>query len=489
MNKKKTLLICSVLLLGLIFAILSFQRVKADDVEEYVFENISGGVKITKYNGIKESVTIPSNLFGKKIIEIGDNAFKDNTLIKNLTIPDNIRTIGSGAFAGCTGIESITIPVDVEYNTVRSEEIGKIPSFQGCSSVKKITYTKGETGIMPDRVDGNNDNSGKYFKLDCLEFQNIENNTLKEVIFEEGVTHIGDHAFDISVVFPSEHITSVILPATVTSIGSYTFYGQHDMTISSLENVTEFGSFAFYDCASITELKLNKELTEIPAYTFGRCCGIKTEDGPLIIPESVKVMGSGAFCECDNITEITIPVDIEYDGHSTNSSYYSGSDASTFAGCLRIKRITYTKGKTGKMPDREMYNSSMGSYDKKYYWDYSLEYPSINYGNLKEVIFEEGITHIGDYAFATYYSAPYSNSGGEGITSVILPATVTSIGKAAFSGQDNMTISSLENVTEFGSFAFYDCASITELKLNKELTEIPAYTFGRCCGIKTEDGP
>lgn len=46
-----------------------------------------------------------------QVTKIGDQAFKDNTGLTQVTIPSTIINIGSGAFAGCTGLHTIIIHV------------------------------------------------------------------------------------------------------------------------------------------------------------------------------------------------------------------------------------------------------------------------------------------------------------------------------------------------------------------------------------------
>lgn len=41
---------------------------------------------------------------------IPEGAFKDNSLITSLIVPDTVATIGAGAFSGCGGLQSVTLP-------------------------------------------------------------------------------------------------------------------------------------------------------------------------------------------------------------------------------------------------------------------------------------------------------------------------------------------------------------------------------------------
>lgn len=48
--------------------------------EDYEYVDIEGGIRITKYNGNDEFLTVPAEIDGKKVLEI-DNEFEHNMFI------------------------------------------------------------------------------------------------------------------------------------------------------------------------------------------------------------------------------------------------------------------------------------------------------------------------------------------------------------------------------------------------------------------------
>lgn len=68
---------------------------------EYVGNNDKKAGKIV----IPETVQIGNETY--KVIAIADNAFKNNTKLKEVTIPANIQVIGKNAFAGCKNLKTI----------------------------------------------------------------------------------------------------------------------------------------------------------------------------------------------------------------------------------------------------------------------------------------------------------------------------------------------------------------------------------------------
>lgn len=98
-----------------------------------------------------------------------------------------------------------------------------------------------------------------------------------------------------------------------------------------------------------------------------------------------------------------------------------------------------------------------------------------NPGLVKQVILEEGITHIGDNAF-----------GGSGIFTAEVPPTVQSIGKKAFAGCRNLTSVKLPyGLTSIGAGAFKDCHRLVRIDLPASLKSIEAKAFQNCSMLQS----
>ena len=167
--------------------------------------------------------------------------------------------------------------------------------------------------------------------------------SIKKIVVNPGVTHIGTCAFNMWAV-SGQQLTTVELPDTVTSIGKGAFTACEKLVSCNLpDSITSIGGYAFSYCASLRSTKLPASLTsmgdevfmdctglgdtlefpagltEIPEEAYSGCTGIKRvtlHDGitsignsafeetsiqKIVIPSSVNTVGSGAFRSCKSL--------------------------------------------------------------------------------------------------------------------------------------------------------------------------------------------
>ncbi len=123
--------------------------------------------------------------------------------------------------------------------------------------------------------------------------------TLKCLVLEEGVTHIGNYAFCSYTNNDFKFEGELNLPATITSIGEFAFTGTNGKFTGNLvlpEGITEIGKYAFAYNAFAGALILPEGLTEIKEYTFcgGNYYGANQFDY-VVVPETVTTIGEFAF--------------------------------------------------------------------------------------------------------------------------------------------------------------------------------------------------
>lgn len=92
---------------------------------------------------------------------------------------------------------------------------------------------------------------------------------------------------------------------------------------------------------------------------------------------------------------------------------------------------------------------------------------------IREVIIEEGVTAVCDYAF----------KGCDELVKVTLPDSLQTLGEQVFCECVSLTEIDLKNVTQIGSMAFYDCVSLTSIDLPDSLTACGEEVFWNCSGL------
>ena len=388
--------------------------------EVTVPDNLSAQIGSSMFaycTGLTE-VTIPDNL--KE--QLGPYMFAYCTSLTEVRIPDNLKVqLGPYTFAYCTGLTELVLPSD--FTGFRN-------SFYGCTNVEKITYRASGNGIMADRDSSSSGASEIYMYSNMPEYD--VRNSLKEIVFEEGITRIAGYLCgDVNRSTEScAKLERVVFPSTVTEIGKSSFYkctALYDYTLPI--GLTEIGRWAFYNCEGpetlelpeslitideyafygnkgITAISLPSTLKTIGVYTFGGCEGIAT----LTIPNQIESVGNRAFQNCTGLTTLILPSDI---------TGYSNS----FSGCTNVEKITYRASADGVMADRINSNG----------YSIYIEMPEYDVReSLKEIVFEEGITHI-----ASYLCGDSSNSNRQScinLERVVLPSTVTDIGISSYYG-------------------------------------------------------
>ena len=94
-------------------------------------------------------------------------------------------------------------------------------------------------------------------------------------------------------------------------------------------------------------------------------------------------------------------------------------------------------------------------------------------------IVEDGVTAIEEEAF-----------WGSGATEIIIPDSVTTIGKSAFQDCERLkTIDIPESVTSIGKCAFLNCSRLPSIIIPSSVTSIEAFTFSQCYKLKSIEIP
>lgn len=219
----------------------------------------------------------------------------------------------------------------------------------------------GETGdkvdlVVPIKVTGK-DGETEFDVLECT--KKFESTTFKSITFEEGLTTTGEKADVIipTVFFKNGVVQKIDLNDAMTKIPYAMFSLCKIGEIELHEGITSIGDYAFDGCIFDTDPILPSTVTYIGGYAF-RNCGL-TE---IILPSSLQTIGANAFSD-NQLSTITIPdsVSIIYEQAFANNnltgSIKIGSGAKTirdtvFAGNENLSRIVVdqTRDSVGGSP-------------------------------------------------------------------------------------------------------------------------------------------
>lgn len=224
-----------------------------------------------------------------------------NFTFKGLLLAAMFMVLGSLAIQAADDDGLITKQI-----TVKLEKAGTLPDRIGSTKRDKITNLKiiGEINGTDWRViremagrDYYNDGTdGKLAILDLSEAKIVSGGESYCYEFhQEFYTHdneLGTHAF-----LNCYGLTSLTLPAGLTSIGSFAFAGCYVLTSLSLPfGLTSIGSQAFRDCSGLTSLSLLSGLTSIGDGAFYGCSGLTSI---YVYAEKMPKLGTNMFDGCD----------------------------------------------------------------------------------------------------------------------------------------------------------------------------------------------
>lgn len=335
-------------------------KVKEIYLPKESIKNYKGGSAAGLFAGCTtlEKVTIGSS--GDAKAELPYEMFAGCTNLTTVNMDKNVKTIGTAAFAECTGLKSIDLTEVKEVMsyaftkaglsevTIPSsvEKIGAI-AFGGCTSLETMTlesrwsgedsesrrmvnilgnfsYVKGEYSYnmhtsseqVNNPIRSNEEFRANYPGQTAIKTLIIKNDgvgtaldnssafaahivSLENVTLPEGMETIPSGAFK-----QCFSLKKVVLPSSIKTIGNNAFDSDVNLDIdfTKLTNLTSIGDYAF----SIINANGGNS-AEGDSYTKYKD---EIKDGGIkniILPESVKTIGSRAFFGQRNVKKIVIP--------------------------------------------------------------------------------------------------------------------------------------------------------------------------------------
>lgn len=288
---------------------------------------------------------------------------------------------------------------------------------------------------------------------DFNRIRDVIDETLTQVDLSEAV--LPDNTLPSSAFFNKQTLTAVTLPSNLTTIGGSAFNtckALTSFTCTTTGSLT-IESSAFQSCNHLTDVSLSA-------------------GGGMTI-------GSSAFSSCTALRNITINAV----GDVTLSSY----PGTSFSSCDAIEVFElHTPGKV-TMPGNMFYKYPTNALRRcvldaqgagSTIGDYAFEYST----HLEELVLPAGLTTLGRAAFQDCSS----------LTTINLPATTTiSDGYSMFQGCSSLQSIdfSQTSLSALGDYAFYGCSSLTSVSLPNGFTTISQSMFNGCSSLTTINLP
>lgn len=272
------------------------------------------------------------------------------------------------------------------------------------------------------------------------------------IVVGEGVTELGKQIFR-----SMTDVESISLPASIETIGVSVFTDMGSLTTITVAEKSQYfvidASGVLYSKDFATVYKYPDGKTDT-SYTVNASCTtigseafFKTTLEELILPDNLEGISSWSIASAHSLESITIPNTVTH----IDSCAFSGSSAITkliFEENSTLETIAsgafYSTGITGDL----VIPASVKTIGEE-----SSTYGAFSSGHtLTSVSFEEGsqCTFIGNKTF-------WGNGGGDTLTSVTIPESVTYIGGSAFAnltGLKTVTIEGNADGLEIGTYAF-----------------------------------
>ncbi len=450
--------------------------VNEDDGVPFTYVELDDGtIEIRSYTGHRKYITIPDKIEGKIVSSIGEEAFKNQTRLRQVNLPRYLKRIRREAFANCTNLVSMEIPdtvteigekafsMNVRLSSLvlgQNSELLSIGdyAFEGCGNLRSFMVPKkvqelngsaffGTTSMLSFDVQSGN----VYFKADNGVLFDMSGETLVaypaglsgEYMIPSNVKTVGMCAFGYAKI-------SGIDFTNVTLIKDAAFSHSMLETLVLPDSVKEIGKESFANCAYLESVNLGHGLTEIPEKAFYMDVILPSVE----IPSTVRAIEDEAFENNILLSFLTFEEESNLETIGRYAFYNHSLGSVSFPDSLKEigpSAFSYS------LPNYTLSSVTFGT---------NSNLQTIGEGAfalscvLETITLPAKLQKIGDFAF--------QNCGLTG--EIVIPASVTELCAGAFASCHNLTDLTVEN----GNTVYLDNDGVVLTLDQKTLVEYPA---------------
>lgn len=393
-------------------------------------------VKQVSNKNDEHSITIPDEIYGYNVIEIGESAFNEAS-ISGVSIPGSVKIIGNSAFYN-SKVKEVNMQEGVE-------NIGE-DAFKYAYSLEKITIPSSAKAIGSGAFTGCQAITGVYIN-DISSWCRIN--------FEDLSANPLGNNYWTKLYINETPLVSLTIPSDISVIKDKVFQGYKSLTSVIIpSHVTSIETNAFNGCNNLTSVRVN--WTE--PLSISSACFSNAAYAVLYVPKGCRE----AYAYADNwnkFSSIVEPSHVNGDifeapiivGNSTTNAKFKVMDSENRYVCMG-------SGEEGSIPDWTSGDVTVPASVKGY--------DGLTYR----------VTRIENFAFFSCYE----------MTSINIPQGVTSIGGGAFYYCSALESVSLpQNLTSIGENAFVYCMNLPEITIPQNVTSIGTGAFAYCDNLIT----
>lgn len=426
-----------------------------------------GQLKILGSSSFRDCVKLQTTVFNNALmdnsLEINDYAFSNCTALKTITFPSHLYKIHNYVYEKCPSLNELSFPGNLaSIGNFVFKETAFLTNIQFMDSGNAVTLGSGAANAS-----GGDSQSLPLFG----------NSNLQSLYLGRNIEYNATSSYGYSPFYHQQWLTDV----QFSQAGMVTYC--KDYLLNSVSNCTKLilpeslktiGSRTFASMTALDGITIPNKVIDIGTYAFSGDDGLKYAH----LSNSCQWLKEGLFYSCDSLESIVIP------------SVVTKMDTKMFAGCKSLASVTFE----GSSDLLEIgYGASQSDYGlfrdcplETLNLDRWLSYntavasraPFHSIATLKNLVLGENVSVVDKYMFS------YCTS----LEDLYLPDNIESVGLWGFRGCSSLkSVRFSEKLSQVSDYGFSECTSLDNVTFPESMTSVADNSFSNCTSLKKLD--